>query len=98
MHVGPGFSGSYVTRRRFLQWGATIGGTALAAVASWKFMLHHLEVVDIALPIAGLPASLEGARLVQLSDLHVGPEVDDAYVQRAFRMANELKPDILAIT
>lgn len=87
------------SRRQFLKYSAAaLGAVALSSYAAWKFSLHHLEVVDVQLPIDRLPVSLDGARLVQLSDLHIGPEVDDNYVLRAFRMANELKPDILAFT
>ncbi len=91
-----------MNRRQFLTragiTGAAAGGVAAGGVLSWKFMLHHLEVVQQTLPIVGLPSGLEGAKLVQLSDLHVGPQVDDDYVIRALEMANALKPDILAFT
>lgn len=65
---------------------------------AWKYSLHHIETVQQVLPIVNLPSALEGAKLVQLSDLHVGPQVDDDYVIRAFETANALKPDILAFT
>ncbi|MEP6832402.1 MAG: metallophosphoesterase [Gemmatimonas sp.] len=88
-----------MNRRQFLtRAGATVGATAVGGVFTWKFTLHHLEVVEQTLPIVGLPSALEGAKLVQLSDLHVGPQVDDDYVIRAFDMANALKPDILCFT
>lgn len=88
-----------MNRRQFLlRAGATVGVSAAGGVAAWKFSLHHLEVVEQLLPIASLPLALEGARLVQLSDLHIGPQVDTDYVIRAFEMANALKPDILVFT
>ncbi len=88
-----------MNRRQFLlRAGATVGATAVGGVTTWKFMLHHLEVVEQTLPIVGLPSGLEGAKLVQLSDLHVGPQVDDDYLIRAFEMVRALKPDILAFT
>lgn len=88
-----------MSRRKFLQRaGVAAGAAGIAGFAAWKFSLHHLEVVDVALPIARLPTALEGARLVQLSDLHVGPDVDDAYMLRAFALAESLRPDILAFT
>jgi len=91
-----------MNRRQFLARagiaGAAVGGVTASGMFLWKFTLHHLEVVQQTLPIVGLPSGLEGAKLVQLSDLHVGPQVDDDYVVRAFEMANALKPDILAFT
>jgi len=88
-----------IHRRTFLKRaGIMVGAGALGSVAAWKFSLHHLEVVHVHLPIADLPSALDGARLVQLSDLHIGPAVDDDYVLRAFALADSLKPDILAFT
>ncbi|MEO7362882.1 MAG: metallophosphoesterase [Gemmatimonadaceae bacterium] len=87
-----------MNRRKFLLRAGAAGVLAGGGYATWKCALHHLEVVEQTLPIVGLPISLEGARLVQLSDLHVGPQVDDDYIIRAFEMANALKPDILAFT
>ena len=88
-----------MNRRQFLtRAGATVGATVAGGAITLKFTLHHLEVVEQTLPIVGLPSGLEGARLVQLSDLHIGPQVDTDYVIRAFEMANALKPDILAFT
>jgi predicted MPP superfamily phosphohydrolase len=57
-----------------------------------------VEIVHRDMPIANLPASLVGRRLVQLSDIHVGPEVDDGFLRRAFRLVNALEPDFLALT
>lgn len=88
-----------MNRRQFLiRAGLATGATAIGGYATWKFTLHHTEVVHVTIPIAGLPTTLEGAKLVQLSDLHVGPDVDDDYVMRTFETANALKPDILAFT
>ena len=88
-----------MNRRQFLQRSAiTVGVSGAAAVGAWRFELHHLEVVDLPLPIASLPSALEGARLVQISDLHIGPVVSDGYVQHALEMVGALKPDIIAFT
>ncbi|MGV3711248.1 MAG: metallophosphoesterase [Gemmatimonas sp.] len=88
-----------MNRRQFLtRTGVAGGAAAMGSYAMWKFSLHHVEVVQVTLPIAGLPTALEGAKLVQLSDVHVGPDVDDEYVIRTFETASALKPDILAFT
>ena len=50
------------------------------------------------LPVAGLPASLAGRTLLQISDLHIGRRVSDAYLARVFERAVELSPDIVAYT
>jgi predicted MPP superfamily phosphohydrolase len=50
------------------------------------------------LPIRGLPAALEGKTLVQLSDLHIGPRVDDSYIAETFATVAALQPDIVVMT
>ncbi len=55
-------------------------------------------VVERDLPIASLPMALDGARLMQFSDLHVGPDVDDDYLVDAFSRAAAYRPDIVVVT
>jgi predicted MPP superfamily phosphohydrolase len=45
-----------------------------------------------------LPKALDGFRIVHLSDLHYGPMVDPRHLQRAIEIANELHPDMIALT
>jgi uncharacterized protein len=88
-----------LTRRRFLR------STALLSLAggatglyTWRYEPHWLEITQRQLPIASLPESLRGARLVQLSDLHIGPRVDDSWLLQIFAQVNNLAPDILVYT
>src|SRR5207245_1645141 len=52
--------------------------------------------VDI--PVEGLAPDLDGFRIVQISDLHAGPTMRLAYVQRVVDMTKELAPDLIALT
>lgn len=45
-----------------------------------------------------LPAELDGLRIVQLSDLHLGPLTSSEQLRRAIEVANNLNPDIIALT
>ena len=45
-----------------------------------------------------LPAKLNGLRVVHLSDLHYGPLVNPQHLERAVRVANDLRPDLIALT
>ena len=87
-------------RRRFLQRGlapavALATGTVLY---TWRIEPHWVEVVERALPIVNLPPALAGRTLAQLSDLHIGPRVDDDYVLGVFDRVRDLAPDIVAFT
>jgi uncharacterized protein len=87
-------------RRRFLVRG--LGATAALAAGTglytWRVEPHWVELVERTLPIANLPPALAGKRLVQLTDLHVGPRVDDDYVIGVFDRVRALAPDIVVFT
>ena len=55
-------------------------------------------VVRINVPIANLPASLEGFRIAQISDIHVGPTIKSGYLQRIVDRVNLLDADLVAVT
>jgi hypothetical protein len=75
-----------LSRRRLL----TLAGTSLGAAAgvgfyTWRIEPRWLEIVRRSLFVRALPPRLAGRTLVQISDVHVGPRVDDAYVLATFR-------------
>ena len=47
-------------------------------------------VVNVTVPIRQLPESLDGFRIIQVSDLHVGVSVGRARVERAVKIVNDL--------
>ena len=88
-----------VTRRGFLRFAAGTGGLAAATgLYTWRIEPHWVQFFERQLPVANLPAALNGARLVQLSDLHIGPRVDDSYIVRVFNRVSALAPEIVVFT
>lgn len=88
-----------LTRRRALQGMAAAGaGAVMVGLYTWRIEPHWLEFTYPALPIAGLPRELEGRTLAQLSDLHIGPKVDDDYIVESFRRVQEFAPDFVVFT
>ena len=89
-----------LTRRQWL--GRVAAGGATLALGSYGYARriepHWVEVTHQTMPLANLPPTLIGKRLVQISDLHVGPVVDNAYLRGALRRLEELAPDYLVIT
>jgi hypothetical protein len=45
-----------------------------------------------------LPPGLDGLRIAQISDLHVGPHTPRSHLREIERMVREAKPDLIAIT
>jgi predicted MPP superfamily phosphohydrolase len=56
------------------------------------------EVVEVDVPIADLPDALQGFRIVQVSDIHVGPTIRRPFLEGIVRRVNELEADLVAIT
>ena len=56
----------------------------------------RVRAVDV--PIAGLPASLSGFTIAQISDLHVGPTIRRGYVEAVVDAVNALEADLVAVT
>ena len=96
-HIWPPYL--KISRRRFLQGAAASGGLSLlTGFYTWRIEPHWLQIVERQLPVANLPKALEGARLAQLSDLHIGPRVDDSYLLSVFDRARAISPEIVVYT
>jgi uncharacterized protein len=88
-----------ITRRRALKTLAVAGaGAAALGLYTWRIEPHWLELTHPDLPIKGLPSELEGRTLAQLSDLHIGPKVDDDYIIESFRRVQDASPDFVVFT
>jgi predicted MPP superfamily phosphohydrolase len=88
-----------IRRRQFLRLMAGAGGLAApVCLYTWRCEPHWLEVVEKRLPVANLPATLVGHRLAQITDLHIGPRVDDAFLRRGFDTARAFDPAIVVYT
>ena len=88
-----------LSRRGFLLSSAGLA-TGVVAVGTYTrfFEPQWLEITRRDMPVCGLPDVLSGKTLVQLSDIHVGPNVSDEYVLETFRRVGALAPDIVVYT
>jgi uncharacterized protein len=85
------------SRRSFLVVGGAVAAAAAVGLYTWQIEPHWVEIVRRPMRLPGLPRSLAGTTLLQLSDLHVGP-VDSRYLERSLRRAAALEPDFVVIT
>ncbi len=72
------------------------GAVLLTALGTWK--ARSPGVVRVTVPIAGLPEDLEGFRIVQISDLHVGATIKRPFVRAVVDAVNQLDADVVALT
>jgi uncharacterized protein len=52
----------------------------------------------IRVPLERLPLGLRGLRIVQISDLHIGQRLGEAFLRRVVERVNALRPDVVAVT
>ncbi|MBW4556190.1 MAG: metallophosphoesterase [Trichormus sp. ATA11-4-KO1] len=58
-----------------------------------------LSIERLTVKIAGLPASLRGKKLVQMSDFHYdGLRLSEAMLEKAIAASNQLQPDLVLLT
>ena len=77
-----------------------LGAAAAAAAAGWGwFEAGWVRLRTLDAPVSGLPAELEGLRIVHLSDFHLGvPSRSLQAIVRGVQWAREQDPDLVAIT
>ncbi len=59
---------------------------------------NSIIVEHVSVTLARLPAEFDGFRIVQLSDIHHSPFTGLDHIGRAFQIANDLEPDMIALT
>ena len=91
-----------LSRRRFLARASAAAAVSATGLAGLGYTVYvepfWLETVRRSMPVKNLPSHLEGRTLVQLSDIHVGPWVNDRYLLNVFEHVRSLDPDYLVVT
>lgn len=72
--------------------------TALLAVYGLLNAAQPPQIVKVEVPLEKLPASMDGLKLVLLSDIHLGPTVGRSQLQRVVTMVNQLEPGNMGFT
>lgn len=75
--------------------------TLCATMVSMIGLLNVLvspKVVEVDVAIENLPKGLQGFRIVQLSDIHVGPTIKDRFIHKVVNKSNTLNADMIALT
>jgi uncharacterized protein len=56
------------------------------------------RIVEIKIPVPGLPVALHGFSIAQISDVHVGSTIKRGFVEGIVRRVNDLNADLIAVT
>jgi predicted MPP superfamily phosphohydrolase len=73
-------------------------GALLATALGYLNARRTARVVRVPVAIDGLAPALQGFRIVQISDIHVGPTIKQDYLDAIVDVVNRLEPDLVAIT
>ncbi len=87
-------------RRRLLRTAAGVVAAAPVAVGGAGIIVARVGLAtrEVNLYMDGLPRSLDGLRLTQLTDIHLSPFLSTREVTRAVDMANEFRAHIALVT
>ena len=94
------------------KWGVSVGFSfnnntmlavlmAVSAAAGFWGMWEAIRVPDVravTLKVKGLPDAWKGTKIVQLSDLHIGPVQGAEWLSEVVKKTNALHPDMVLIT
>jgi predicted MPP superfamily phosphohydrolase len=88
------------SRRQFLEYGANavIAAPFVAGAYGFLYGRLNLQTTRQRIRLARLPKAFAGFRIVQLSDIHIGPFMTEDEIRKYVRITNELKPDLIALT
>jgi len=97
-----GAGGAYVdlARRSFFRYAASIAGAIPLVAALYGYAKERFQytVRRVDVPVASLPDVLDGFKIVQLSDIHIGDFMPRDEVRRAVDMANKLGAHVAFVT
>lgn len=56
------------------------------------------QIREIEVPLSRLPVPLDGATIVHLTDIHIGPTIGRGFMESLVQRCNALAPDVVVIT
>lgn len=77
---------------------ALVGAIVVPALFWGFYVARRPETKRVTIHLPGLDPSLEGFRIVQISDVHIGETLDRAFAQAVTEQVNALQPDMVAVT
>jgi uncharacterized protein len=72
--------------------------TGLLIFSGFFFWVYDFKVRTLEIKVKNLPADLDGFRMVQLSDIHLGSWISHKPFLRAVEMVNAQHPDVILFT
>ncbi len=89
-----------LSRRQFLERTAIAAGAVPFAACAYGLAFERLdlELTNKRIHLARLPKAFDGFRIVQLSDIHIGPFMSARHIRHWVDVANQTHADLVALT
>jgi predicted MPP superfamily phosphohydrolase len=88
-------------RRSFIQLAfgvVALGATGTLSIYSLWNGLRPVRIKPLSITLDRLPHSMDGLRIAQITDLHIGPMIDGGWLRHVVDQVNGLKPDLIVVT
>lgn len=72
--------------------------STLMCISGFRVALNGRQYVNIPVAIPTLPLSMNGTKIVQLSDIHIGPTVGHSVIDSIVNHVVDVQPDLVVIT
>ncbi len=76
----------------------------ILSAAAFLFLLGYarahfgVKIRRVQVPVEDLPPELAGLKILQITDLHVGPTIRKPFVEKVVRLASKAAPDLIVVT
>jgi len=68
------------------------------SIKGYQLAFHTPEVRPVEIFLSKLPKAFDGFRILQISDLHVGPMIQKDYVEKVVEISSKHTVDLIALT
>lgn len=89
-----------LSRREFFKKNFALTGIAASTLVTGSGYANSFDpkIVKVQIPLPEIHKNLDGLKIVQLSDVHIGPTLKKNFCEMLVDQVNALNPDIIAIT
>jgi predicted MPP superfamily phosphohydrolase len=78
--------------------GLILGAAAGLFLLGYARAHYGVGLRRVTVPIEKLPSELAGLRILQITDLHVGPTIRKPFVEKVVKLAADAAPDLVVVT
>lgn len=82
------------------RWTGNLGLLVIGLVFTYGYTIgqRRLRTTTVPLPLRHAPAAWQGLRIAQISDIHIGPNLQREQLERFVGRVNETRADVICIT